>query len=105
MRGLYTHVSQTMRAKLTGALQSRWEDSLRVRAAIDPHSPVPLLDKLLAPYRAPTEPPAASESRRQAKPCTQNVRVTGMPKVSSERETRSKLISQIPPTHERNPHR
>ena len=29
MRGLYTHVSQTMRTELTGALQSRWEDSLR----------------------------------------------------------------------------
>ena len=34
MRGLYTHVSQAMRAEFTGALQSRWEDSLRVRAAI-----------------------------------------------------------------------
>ena len=39
MRGLYTHVSQTMRTELTGALQTRWEDSLRARAAIAPHSP------------------------------------------------------------------
>ncbi len=51
MRGLYTHVSDRMRATLTKALQARWEDSLRDRAAIHPHSPVPLLDELLSPYR------------------------------------------------------
>jgi hypothetical protein len=51
MRGLYTHVTQTMRENLTVALQARWETSLRERAALDPHSPVPLLDNLLAPYR------------------------------------------------------
>lgn len=51
MRGLYTHVSDWMRATLTKALQARWEDSLRDRAAIHPHSPVPLLDELLSPYR------------------------------------------------------
>jgi hypothetical protein len=33
------------------ALQARWEDSLRARAAIRPHSPVPQLDELLAPHR------------------------------------------------------
>jgi hypothetical protein len=82
MRGLYAHVSQTMRTELTGALQSRWEDSLRARAAIAPHSRVPLLDQLLAPYRAPAEPLTASGGRRQAE---------------------LKLISQIPPTHERKP--
>jgi integrase len=80
MRGLYTHVSQAMRTELTEALQNRWEDSLRARAAIAPHSPVPLLDQLLAPYRAPAERLAASGGRRQAE---------------------LKLISQIPPTHER----
>lgn len=53
MRGLYTHVTQAMREDLTAALQARWETSLRDRAALDPHSPVPLLDNLLAPYRAP----------------------------------------------------
>jgi Phage integrase, N-terminal SAM-like domain len=52
MRGLYAHASQQMREKLTAALQARWDESLRQRAAIDPHSPVPLLDNLLAPFRA-----------------------------------------------------
>jgi hypothetical protein len=52
MRGLYAHASQQMREKLTAALQARWDESLRQRAAIDPHSPVPLLDNLLAPIRA-----------------------------------------------------
>jgi hypothetical protein len=51
MRGLYTHVSDRMRATLTKALQARWEDSLRDRADIHPHSPVPLLDELLSPHR------------------------------------------------------
>ena len=51
MRGLYAHASQQMREKLTAALQARWDESLRQRAAIDPHSPVPLLDNLLAPFR------------------------------------------------------
>jgi hypothetical protein len=54
MRGVYTHVSDTMRAELKRALQARWEDSLRTRAAIAPHSPVPLLDGLLAPCREPS---------------------------------------------------
>ncbi len=51
MRGLYAHASQPMRDELTAALQARWEKSLRDRAEIDPHSPVPLLDNLLAPFR------------------------------------------------------
>jgi integrase len=53
MRGVYTHVSDAMRAELKRALQDRWETSLRERAAIAPYSPVPLLDGLLAPYREP----------------------------------------------------
>lgn len=52
MRGRYAHVSQQMRDSLLEALQRRWEESLRQRAAIDPRSPVPLLDNLLAPFRA-----------------------------------------------------
>ncbi len=40
-----------MREQLTGALQVRWETSLAEWAAYDPHSPLPLLDELLAPYR------------------------------------------------------
>jgi len=51
MRGLCTHVSDRMRDALAQALQARWEDSLRARAAIRPHSPAPLLDELLAPHR------------------------------------------------------
>jgi hypothetical protein len=51
MRGLYAHASERMRDELTAALQARWEDSLRERAALDPYSPVPLLDNLLAPFR------------------------------------------------------
>ena len=53
MRGLYTHISDRMREALLQALQVRWEDALRARAAIRPHSPVPLLDELLAPHRHP----------------------------------------------------
>jgi integrase len=52
VRGLYTHVSDPMRQNLTGTLQARWETSLRARAALSPRSPLPLLDELLAPYRA-----------------------------------------------------
>lgn len=52
MRGLYAHASSRMHDDLKHTLQARWEDSLRERAAIDPHSPVPLLDNLLAPLRA-----------------------------------------------------
>jgi hypothetical protein len=51
MRGLYTHVSDRMREALIQALQARWDDSLRKRAAITPHSPVALLDELLHPHR------------------------------------------------------
>src|SRR6516162_2923749 len=54
MRGLYAHASQRMGEDLTAVLQARWEQSLRDRAAIDPHSPVPLLHNVLAPFR--TEP-------------------------------------------------
>ena len=71
MRGLYAHASQQMREKLTAALQARWEESLRQRAAIDPHSPVPLLDNLLAPFRAapaghPGPAPTISVLKEQA---------------------------------------
>ena len=51
MRGLYAHASQRMRDELKQALQARWEDSLCERAAIHPHSPVPLLDELLAAHQ------------------------------------------------------
>lgn len=47
IRGLYAHASNRIRDELKVALQARWEDSLRARAAISPRSPVPLLDKIL----------------------------------------------------------
>ncbi len=34
MRGVYGHVSPAMREELKAALQARWEDSLRQRAAL-----------------------------------------------------------------------
>jgi len=51
MRGPYTHVTDRVRETLVMALQARWEASLRARTAIRPHSPVPLLDELLASHR------------------------------------------------------
>jgi hypothetical protein len=41
-----------MRDELLAALQARWEESLRQHAGIHPYSPVPLLDSLLASFRA-----------------------------------------------------
>jgi hypothetical protein len=51
MRGLNIHVSDRMCETLIKALQARWEDSLRARAAIGPRSPVRLLDELLTSHR------------------------------------------------------
>ena len=62
MRGLYAHTSDRMRDDLKHALQTRWEDSLRARAAISPHSPVPLLDELLS---SRGDPPESGDTRRQ----------------------------------------
>jgi hypothetical protein len=75
MRGLYAHASARMRDDLKHALQTRWEDSLRARAAISPHSPVPLLDELLT---------AEVTHRNQATP-----------------GGKEKMISQIPPNRPR----
>jgi hypothetical protein len=47
MRGVYGHVSQSMREELKAALEARWQESLHQRAQITPRSAVPLLDKLL----------------------------------------------------------
>jgi hypothetical protein len=48
MRGVYSHVSDAMRAELKAALQERWAASLRERARLAPRSIVPILDALLA---------------------------------------------------------
>lgn len=85
MRGLYAHASGRMRDELKDALQARWEDSLAARAALDPHSPVPLLDQLLAPARGEVRQPAQPTASRLA-------RQLPLTLVSTE-----KMISQIPP--------
>jgi hypothetical protein len=59
MRGVYGHVSPAMREDLKAALQSRWEDSLRQRAALSSVSAAPLLNRLLAGIR-PTNKAARS---------------------------------------------
>jgi hypothetical protein len=85
MRGLYAHASDRMRDDLMQALQARWQESLKDRAAIYDHSPVPLLDELLAPLRAdkryPTDQTAARKTRRQR----------------TAPDDREKMSSQIPP--------
>jgi hypothetical protein len=68
MRGLYAHASKRMREDLTAALQARWEDSLRERAVIDPHSPVPLVDNLLTPFRAGSRGPDRGDEGPAAQP-------------------------------------
>jgi hypothetical protein len=61
MRGLYTHVSDRLREALVKALQARWEDSLRARAAIRSPLPCPLLNELLNIL----PPPAGGHRLRQ----------------------------------------
>ncbi|GIH66323.1 hypothetical protein Msi02_71400 [Microbispora siamensis] len=51
IRGVYKHVSPQAREALRAGLQELWKASLRERAALCPHSPVPLLDAMLEPYR------------------------------------------------------
>ncbi len=82
--GLYAHASERMRDDLKHALQARWEDSLRARAAILTHSPIPPLDQLLASFREPAAPRETVEQ----------------PTIPGDRE---KMISQIPPNHAESP--
>ena len=56
MRGVYGHVSPAMREELRAALQARWEESLRQRAALSPVSAVPLLNWLLAGIQPASNP-------------------------------------------------
>jgi hypothetical protein len=92
MRGLYAHASDRMRNELKAALQARWEDALRTRAAPCPHSPVPLLDTLLAPLRG-----AASQS---ADPEAPTATVHNLPTLAG----REKMISQILPRNAERSH-
>jgi hypothetical protein len=48
-----------MRDDLKAALQTRWEESLRARAALSPNSPLPLLNQLLTPADGPRQPSKA----------------------------------------------
>jgi len=84
MRGLYAHASDRMRDELTAVLQARWEESLRERAALDPHSPVPLLDNLLAPLRGGIAAAAV-------------VTLSAVEPGLRRRQAREKTISQISP--------
>jgi integrase len=57
IRGVYSHVTPEMRQRILDGLEERWQGALEQRAAIDisagrePRSAVPLLDKLLEPWR------------------------------------------------------
>ena len=78
MRGLYAHASDRMRDELKHALQTRWEDSLSARTAINPHSPLPLLDELLA---------AEVTDRNQATPGSREKTISQFPPKSAARAT------------------
>ncbi len=91
MRGLYAHASGRMREDLKAALQARWEDSLRDRATLHPHSPVPLLDELLTPFR----PQIRQDIEQQA--------LHETPRQTSAPPSREKMISQTPPKSAEDP--
>ncbi|TYB69644.1 tyrosine-type recombinase/integrase [Nonomuraea sp. PA05] len=64
MRGTYTHVSRESRAWLREQLERLWQDALARRAWFGLHSPVKILDELLAPFRdGKREPIAPYEAR------------------------------------------
>jgi hypothetical protein len=79
-----------MRDDLKQALQARWNDSLRERAAIHPRSPVPLLDELLAEHR---------QTARRAHPAARRATRRHTPTPGG----REKMISQIPPNQPESP--
>ena len=106
MRGLYAHTSDRMREDLKAALQARWEDSLRERAALHEHSPVPLLDELLAPFR-PRDPRVPGRGAQDS-----GTPGPSAPDPLAPRDTqpevpspggREKMISQIPPNQAESP--
>ncbi len=53
MRGVYGHVSPSMRAELTAMLQERWDPSLGERTRLSQRSVVRALDALLAAQPKP----------------------------------------------------
>ena len=98
MRGLYAHASDRMRDDLKAALQARWEDSLRARAAIHGCSPVPLLDELLNPFRD-----EGHQHDDPASPVTDKTAATTTGQGRPEPGGREKMISQIPPKYSKDP--
>ena len=98
MRGLYTHASDRMRDDLKAALQARWEDSLRARAAIHECSPVPLLDELLSSFRG-----KGYQQDGPASPITDEGAASATGQGRPTPGGREKMISQIPPKHSKSP--
>jgi hypothetical protein len=52
MRGVYSHITPGMREELQNGLQGLWEAALQERARLSERSAVPIVDGLLAAYRA-----------------------------------------------------
>ena len=66
MRGIYSYVTDGMRAELQGGLQEFWESSLSQRASLVPQSAVAVLDDLLTSVRHTEDqdpPPIRSQNR------------------------------------------
>jgi len=51
MEGVYAHVAPETRVALMATDERDWQASLEARFTFSPHSPVPILDRLLAPLR------------------------------------------------------
>lgn len=62
IQGVYSHVSDDMRARLRATLQARWEHALEERREMHPRSPVAALDRLLTVPRTSTMGYAAPKS-------------------------------------------
>ncbi|MCU7722790.1 hypothetical protein ODJ79_03605 [Actinoplanes sp. KI2] len=56
MRGVYSHVTDRMLADIRDALEQRWIESLRARAALSPTSAVPVLNAALMALGVPPRP-------------------------------------------------
>jgi hypothetical protein len=69
MRGVYGHVSPSMRADLKAMLQERWEASLRERTQLPQRSVVPAPGRPAGrPARASHQDPLPSRSQKRTQP-------------------------------------
>jgi hypothetical protein len=74
MRGVYGHVSESMRDEIKAALEARWRQSLYERSLYSPRSVVPLLNRLLVSIGDPpaqrtgTQLVARGTQRRRSAP-------------------------------------